>query len=251
MTKKLSRQAKNERDFFNRLAANYDIYYYWGWKTKIGQYRHDLRARIIIRYLNLNGKIRVLELGCYTGELTRKLASSGASIYGMDIAPKSVDIAKKIIKEKNIQFFVDNIESSQFSSNYFNAVTGIGILHHTNLKYSLKELKRILKSGGKFIFFEPNMLNPEIFLERKVPLLRKLTNTSPDETAFIRWKLEKKLQKAGFIRVSVQPFDYIYPAFPSIFLPLLKIIDKVLTKLPLIREFAGSLIVMGEKPETA
>lgn len=248
MAKTLSKRAKNERDFFDLLASNSDIYYYWGWKTKIGKYRHDLRAQLIIKHLNLAKGMRVLELGCYTGELTKKLASSGATIYGVDIAPKSVEIAKKMITQKNVYLLVDNIEDSKFKNNFLDAVTGNGILHHTNLKDSLREIKRILRKGGKFIFFEPNMLNPEIFLERKVPLLRKLSNTSPDETAYIRWQLKNVLQKAGFINVSVDPFDFIYPAFPSFFLPLLKIVDKVLTRLPIIREFSGSLIVVGEMP---
>ncbi len=244
---KFSERAKNERDFFDRLATKHDLHYFWGWKTKVGQYRHDRRAELITQYVKLNRKIKVLELGCFVGELTHKLASSGAKIYGIDISAKAIALAKDRFKLKNIFFSVDNIEKSRLKSNFFDAVTGNGILHHIDLDCGLLEIKRLLKKGGQVIFFEPNLLNPEIFLERKVSFFRKISNSSPDETAFIRWSLKRKVEAAGFVKVKVEPFDFMYPAFPSYFIPVLKIIDSVLVKLPLIREFSGSLIVTGEK----
>lgn len=242
----LSKQAKNERAFFDSLAEKQDIHYFWGWKTKIGKFRHDLRAQIILLYLNQN--MRVLELGCYAGELTKKIAKSKANIFAIDISPKSVSMAKQRVKLKNVHFQIDNIENSSFKDHFFDAVFGNGILHHTDLKLSLPEIKRILKPKGKFIFFEPNLLNPEIFLERKVSVLRKLSHNSPDETAFIRWQLKKALQHAGFVNIRVEPFDFLFPAFPGQFLPVLKIINKILEKTPIVKEFSGSLIVSGEKP---
>lgn len=246
MTNFLSKRAKRERYFFDDLAQKGDIHYFWGWKTKIGQYRHNLRAQIILSQVNQN--MRILELGCYVGELTKKIAQSKAHIFAIDISSQSISMANQRIKLKNIHFLVDNIENSTFKNNFFDAVYGNGILHHTNLRLSLPEIKRILKPEGKFIFFEPNILNPEIFLERKIPILRKLSHSSPDETAFIRWRLKKTLQDAGFINVRVKPFDFLYPAFPSFLLSALKIVDKIIINIPLLREFSGSLIVTAEKP---
>ena len=55
-----------------------------------------------------------------------------------------------------------------------------------DIDLAIKEIYRLLKDGGGFIFTEPNMLNPQVALERKVPLMRKIANNSQDETAFIR-----------------------------------------------------------------
>lgn len=244
----LSKRAKHERDFFDSLAKIKDIHYFWGWRTKIGQYRHNLRAQIIISHLKLQKKMRVLEPGCYMGELTRKIALTSANIFAIDISPLSISMAKKRVKNKNVSFFTDNIEASRFKDNFFKAVFGNGILHHTDLKYSLPEIKRILKPGGKFIFFEPNLLNPEIFLERRFPLFRKLSHSSPDETAFIRWKLKKALESSGFINIKVNPFDFLFPGFPGFFLPVLKVLNQLLEQFPLVREVSGSLLITGEKP---
>lgn len=245
--KKLSKRATRERIFFDKLAEKSDIKYFWGWKTKTGQFRHNQRADKITTYLNLKKDQKALELGCFVGELTKKVAKTKAQIHAVDVAPKSIILAKSRINSKNIFFAVDNIEDSKFKDNSFDAVFGNGILHHTNLDKSLPEIKRLLKPGGKFIFFEPNLLNPEIFLERKVPFLRKISNSSPDETAYLRWNLNKNLKQAGFKNVKVEPFDFIYPALPYSFLPVLKILSKILEKIPLIKEISGSLIVTGEK----
>lgn len=242
-----SKRAKNERYFFDRLATKHDLHYFWGWKTKIGKYRHDLRAKLITEYLKLNPKVKVLELGCFVGELTHKLALSKAKIYGIDISAKAIAIAKRRFKLKNVFFLVDNIEKSKLKNNHYNAVTGNGILHHIDLDIGLLEIKRLLKKGGKVIFFEPNLLNPEIFLERKVAIFRKISNSSPDETAFFRWQLKRSLEKAGFIKVKVEPFDFMYPLFPSYFIPVLKVMDSFLINTPLLKEFSGSLMVTGEK----
>ena len=244
---KISNRAKREIIFFDKLAENADINYYWGWKTLIGRFRYQFRADIIISHLGLKKGTKVLEIGCFVGELTKMVAYSNATIFAVDIAPKSITLAKTRIKKKNITFEVDNIENSKFINNSFSAIFGNAILHHTNLSASSLEIKRILKPGGKYIFFEPNLLNPEIFLERKIPVLRRLSNGSPDETAYIRWNLKKTLEKIGFKKVKIEPFDFIYPALPYYFLPLLKFLSKILEKTPLIKEISGSLIVTGEK----
>lgn len=245
--KKISQRAKRESIFFDKLAENADFDYYWGWKTPIGRFRRQFRADIIISHLGLNNRDKILEIGCFVGEFTRMIAKSKAIIFAIDIAPKAIALAKSRIKQRNINFTVDDIENSKFKNNSFDYIYGNAILHHINLTKSLTEIKRVLKPGGKFIFFEPNMLNPEIFFERKIPILRRLSNSSPDETAYMRWDLKKNLEQIGFKNVKVESFDFLYPAFPHSFLPILKILSKILEKTPLLKEISGSLIVTGEK----
>lgn len=245
--KKISQRAKRESNFFDKLVEKTDIDYYWGWKTPIGRFRRQLRADITISHLRLNNKNKVLEIGCFVGEFTKLIAQSKAIIYAVDIAPKAIALAKNRNNQRNINFVVDNIENSKFQNDSFDCIYGNAILHHTNLTKSLAEIERILKPGGKFIFFEPNLLNPEIFLERKVPILRRLSNSSPDETAYIRWDLKKKLEQTGFKSVKVESFDFLYPALPHFFLPILIILSKILEKTPLLKEISGALIITGGK----
>lgn len=63
-------------------------------------------------------------------------------------------------------FEVDNAEDMTLPTASFDLVFGSGILHHLALDVSLKEIRRVLRPGGKAIFFEPRGHNPAIKLYR-------------------------------------------------------------------------------------
>ena len=91
------------------------------------------------------------------------------------------------------------------------------------------------------------MLNPQIALQKNIPLLKKWAMDSPDETAFFRTRILKTLARHGFTRATAVPFDFLHPAIPG---PLLKWVDRpllLLERVPLVREIAGSLIIGAVK----
>lgn len=91
------------------------------------------------------------------------------------------------------------------------------------------------------------MLNPQIWLERNIPVIRKLMNNSPDETAFIRWGLKKRLISVGFQNVSIRPFDFLHPITPRMLIPFISSIGSIIERIPLAREIAGSLLIYASK----
>ena len=97
-------------------------------------------------------------------------------------------------------------------------------------------------------FAEPNMLNPQIFAERNIPLVRQWANNSPDETAFIRFSLCRELVKFGFVDVSITPHEWLHPSVPPLFISTVQRVGRVLEKVPVLREFAGSLLISARKP---
>jgi len=120
-------------------------------------------------------------------------------------------------------------------------------LHHLDLEKVLQEIYRITKSGGYIVFTEPNMLNPQIFLERNVGFIRNLMNNSPDETAFIRWKIAQQLRFAGFSKIKIIPFDFLHPWTPKRLANFIERIGTRFEKLQIIREIAGSVLITGKK----
>jgi hypothetical protein len=90
------------------------------------------------------------------------------------------------------------------------------------------------------------MMNPQVFAERK--FRRFFPNTSPDETAFIRWRLRKQLDLAGFEDIRITPFDWLHPATPRPLIGFVSAIGKVLERIPVVREFSGSLLISANKP---
>ena len=51
----------------------------------------------------------------------------------------------------------------------FDVVTGYAILHHLPVLESLREVFRVLRPGGRVLFFEPNLTNPELALCSTLP----------------------------------------------------------------------------------
>jgi SAM-dependent methyltransferase len=121
------------------------------------------------------------------------------------------------------------------------------VLHHLPLERCVPELLRVLKPGGRFCFAEPNALNPHVFLERNVPFLRRWFENSPDEVAFRRRRIARTLEALGVADVSVEPFDFLYPATPRALIGAVERLGSALEKLPGLREIAGSLLIRGRR----
>jgi 2-polyprenyl-3-methyl-5-hydroxy-6-metoxy-1,4-benzoquinol methylase len=101
----------------------------------------------------------VLDFGCGDGWLSMRLAKKGHEMYGIDISRVLVDKATKWAHEQGLaekaHFEEMAGENLRFPENFFDAIIGSAILHHTELQMSLEGLYRVLKQGGKGLFIEP------------------------------------------------------------------------------------------------
>ena len=122
---------------------------------------------------------------------------------------------KEYRERKNLCFLINNAYFNGIKNNSIDVLIGISVLHHLDLSKALNEFYRILKPNGIVVFTEPNYLNPHVFLERKIDYLRKKFHVTKDETAFIRWNLHNKLKQAGFSKIEIYPFDFVYPFIKS------------------------------------
>jgi hypothetical protein len=112
---------------------------------------------------------------------------------------------------------------------------------------ALTEFSRVTKAGGRLVFAEPNMLNPQILIQKNVPFIKRWMGDSPDETAIVRWRMKKMLQRVGYKHVSVFPYDFLHPAIPKPLINVADSIGRIIEKTPLLKEIAGSVIIYGEK----
>jgi len=221
----------------------------WGHVGPAGQKRVERRMGEFIRLGKIGAGKKILELGCGTGVFTAELAKSGAEITALDISPDLLAKAKEKVVSGNVIFFLGSAEKLEeyFSPDAFDAVVGNSILHHLDHEAALRAAFAVLKPGGKLVFSEPNMMNPQIFLERNVKWFKKMMHNSPDETAFFRWRLKRFLKSEGYKNINVVPFDFLHPAAPKILVSVMQRAGLVLEKLPLIKEFSGSLLIYAEK----
>lgn len=218
----------------------------WNWSSSAGKRRWARRCRLFKEFIGDHNS-RVLEIGCGTGLFTKELALTNNTIAAIDISDALIMKAKERITAINVHFVVGNACETEFKPESFDFIVGSSSLHHLDVDSALEEFSRILKSGGRMMFTEPNMMNPQVALIKNVPFLKRRAGDSPDETAFFRWKIAKKLRGQGFVDVSVEPFDFMHPQTPAWLLSLTERLTVILEKSPFVREIAGSLIIQCRK----
>ena len=191
--------------------------------------------------------MEVLEVGCGTGYFTKELVKTGANIKAIDISPDLLAVAKENVTGGNVTFLVENAYALGFKDASFDSVIGSSVLHHLDVAKALREFMRVLKPGGTIRFTEPNMLNPQIALQKNVRFIKARMGDSPDETAFFRWGLRKTLVECGFRDVVVTPFDFLHPKTPASLVRFFETLSGMLESVPLISEIAGSLYLEASK----
>lgn len=220
----------------------------WGWDSPAGRLRAKRRAKLIAEGAQLMPGKNVLEIGCGTGRFTEAFAESGAAIIAVDISADLLEVARaRSLPPDRVRFVEKPFEECDVDGP-FDAVIGSSVLHHLQIGISLQRIHDLLRPGGILSFAEPNMLNPQVFLERKLQFLPMFSYTSPDETAFVRWSFAAQLRAAGFTNISIVPFDWLHPSTPPALIKALLSAGRVIENVPLFREFSGSLYIRAERP---
>ncbi len=100
---------------------------------------------------------RALELGCGTGFFLLNLKQAGVLAEGhvTDLSPGMVEVARR--NARNLGFEVEgrvaDAESLPYPDDHFDLVVGHAVLHHIpDVELALREVLRVLKPGGRFVF---------------------------------------------------------------------------------------------------
>lgn len=245
----LDERSQNELLHGRQLVESGDPETAWSWTTAAGQVRAQRRAELISESVGLAEGMRVLEIGCGTGLFTELFSKSDACILAVDISPDLLRIAKQRgLNPELVEFREMRFEDSELQDS-FDAIIGSSVLHHLELEIALQNIFRLLKPGGVMAFAEPNMMNPQIWAERNIKLVRGITDTSPDESAIVARRLNRDLRKAGLTEVSIQNFDWLHPLTPRVLIKPVSTLGLVLERIPLLRSFSGSVLIRGERPD--
>lgn len=232
-----------------RWLAEHETEAVWGWGTPSGRMRAARRASVLAEGAKLSPGAFALEIGCGTGLFTEAFAATGATLVAVDISPELIRLAKRRgLPASRVTFIAKPFEECSVEGP-FDSVVGSSVLHHLEIQPALAKIRQLLKPGGWFSFAEPNYFNPQVFLERKLRFLPVFRYTSPDETAFVRWRFAKRLIAAGFADVSIVPLDWLHPRVPSRAAGAIQRIGSVMERIPVLREFAGSLYIRARRPE--
>jgi len=188
----------------------------------------------------------VLEVGCGSGEFTVRLKGLGLGVTAFDLTENCVRHAAGQLKsEEEINCGVADITAMPYSADAFDICFGVSILHHVPLEAAFHEIVRVLRSGGRFFFSEPNMFNPQIAVEKNIGWIKRRLEDSPSETAFFRRSLARRLNAVSGVQATVENIDFLHPLVPEKLLPLVEKISDFAEKVPLVKELSGSLAITG------
>lgn len=128
--------------------------------------------------------LEVLDYGCGRGDDAIALVRRGAvHVTGFDVSEAEVEHARAAAAAAGVAdrttFLVADAHATGFADGAFDLVRGNSVLHHLDLEPALRELRRILRPGGRAVFVEPLAHNPLLRLGRALTPMARTEDEHP------------------------------------------------------------------------
>jgi ubiquinone/menaquinone biosynthesis C-methylase UbiE len=169
--KKIS--SEDTKEFYNNLMHGKNKRSIAG---KDNRYNAELLSQkpSVIKYFDgfLLGKIskedKILDFGCGPGTFSIRLARICKEVVSVDIVESFIESAENSfnnLKLNNVTPIHITSNNVPYPDSYFDSVILMDVVHHLeDIDNVFLEIQRVLKPQGKIIIFEPNKINPIIFL---------------------------------------------------------------------------------------
>jgi demethylmenaquinone methyltransferase/2-methoxy-6-polyprenyl-1,4-benzoquinol methylase len=197
-----NKKKENVSEMFNNIAEKYDFLNHFlsagtdkRWRKYVRKQLKDLK------------NAEILDVACGTGDLAIELAKNNPlKIIGIDIAEKMIEIGNKKIKKLGLHDKIELLKADAlkipFDNDKFDAVTcAFGVRNFENLEIGLKEMKRVLKPGGKLIILEFSQPKSKIIKKSFKFYFHRLL-------PFIGEKISKNKEAYKYLPQTVETFPF-------------------------------------------
>ncbi len=147
--------------------------------------------------LHLNPGARVLDAGCGSGQYAMAFAERGARVTAIDLSPEMIRRARRRAAERDnpIEWRTGDITTMADPLAVYDAIHARVLFQFLpDVPAALRELRRVLKPGGRLLASVPGALSP-IY---RASWMRHLPGGDPGINYIFPWELERLLREYGW-----------------------------------------------------
>jgi SAM-dependent methyltransferase len=223
---------------------------YWRAYPKTSPFKLRWRAMTVRHCFHVLPGERILELGAGTGLWTEHLAKilKGRNPIAACYFNAEYGNSETWSRLPSVEpVFVNDLDDLPAES--FDYVVGTAILCHNQFPQNLKKILRLLKPGGQILFFENNLLNPQVFLKNAIPRLGRLLGQARCQVGMSKFEFLRIASHQGFVDIDVIPYDIIHPLLPRALISSVQSLAFVFEQTPVVRDLCGTLYLWAAKPQ--
>lgn len=135
---------------FDQEASEYDTWY----QSNLGKFVDQVETELAFSLFKPEGEMKILDVGCGTGNFSIKLAEMGCKVIGIDKSEKMLEEAKRKAEMKglNIEFLNMDVYDIELSDESFDGVFSMAAFEFIKRpKKAYDEMYRVLKKGGSLL----------------------------------------------------------------------------------------------------
>lgn len=229
---------------------------------------------ILSRMGTLAGK-KLLDLGAGLGESSVYFALQGAQVTTVDISPQMVETALSLGRKFGVSLdgIVSSAEDLKLPESTYDIIYVANTIHHVHNRPALfEQMSLALKPGGMFFSYDPLAYNPLINIYRRMATAVRTPDEEPLTKADIELagKYFSGVQHREFWISTLVLFlkyylvDRVHPNQDRYWKKILRetperlrwwtplrALDRLLTRVPLVRWLAWNVVIWGQKPFAA
>jgi SAM-dependent methyltransferase len=217
-------------------------------------FNEKTNTRIVQKCVELGGLQSgglVADLGCGSGVFTNELHKLGFQAFGIDLSARLVELGRRTYP--HLEFLAGDVEFLSLASESLDGVLLSGILHHLpDPQACAREVWRVLKPGGVFIAFDPNRLNPFMWLyrDRSSPFYSN-KGVTENERPIVASRMAKIFREVGFEvktgYLSDLQYRYIASGRVRWALPVYNFVDSQIFRLKPLKPYSAFVLTAGVK----